>query len=75
MKESAKELAHELPWPDSIKRPAMKPDEPGFARAMLQALQDAVTEDEVLAVAERIPDDMARSMKSAVREARARVQG
>jgi hypothetical protein len=81
MKESAKEgeklvdsLTYELPWPDSIERPTMKPDEPGFARAMLQALQDAVTDDEVLAVAERIPHDMVRSMKGAVREARARVQ-
>lgn len=62
------------PWPAGLTATeAPEPEAPGFARIILASLQEAQTLDDVLAVAEHIPESLTRSMRPAVKEARERV--
>lgn len=62
------------PWPSGLTATeAPDPEAPGFARIILASLQEAQTLDDVLAVADHIPENLTRSMKPAVKEARERV--
>lgn len=63
------------PWPSGLTASeAPEPDAPGFARIILASLQEAKDLDAVIAIADHIPENLTRSMKPAVREARERVK-
>lgn len=61
-------------WPEGLTATeAPHPDAPGFARIILQSLNEAKAPSDVEAIADHIPDNLMRSLKSAIKEAWERV--